>query len=549
MQNNKKLAFGLPTPGFGSPLKPFDINKKISRLSDKPKSMDFLQPEASARPPLRGSQKQEKVSTKTNQSKQKKGNKRKTNLGTGAYDNYTPYGLLDDYSSSSSSSDSFQGNETERVLGIVPNKRGEPVTFSYPGDIPLATMQLEDNYTPATVASLSTANFQSVMKLTWNLANYSVAFTRPSNDSQVSGHLDIIFERYSRMIIAKVRSGIISSWTLANFKSYLKAVCALLEAYYSVDSILAYEGSINEPDRNPVLINMKQQYSDFAIQVVHDKARSILKNCWFPESFSKLIRWTYQNYKVGTAYQCSNYRYFPDAMFMKTESAPFNAAKFITYYEGLISAVTGTTVDNRNITSLLANTIPDGIIGTLPDSCNRAVYDRQHHESYFNQGIAWYDGTDTDGWPTTTVNGYTLYGSTVNANEAGAFPFVLSTTYDTTLKVFKNGLLHPITANTRQDGTASNWYFRTNKFFANNTTLGSDNFNSLSRNLELISTQTPTGDLHTQSLNSVATSYGTAIGKACVSMCKHGQQNLYFNTSESRTLIIREFLNWLFYLA
>lgn len=540
---NKLPAFGMPSPGFGTPLRPNDIGKQISRLSDRPMRLtEARAAEAKTKMQSTLNDKPEPQVKKKRKSKQ-----RKTATAKGDA-SYTPYGLLDD-NSSSSSSDSFQGQETERQLGIVPNRRGEPITFSYQGETPLSVMQLEDNYTPPFIASLSTASFQSSMKMTWNLANYSSVFVRIPSLSEVAGQLDVIYERYSRMIIAKIRSGIITSWTKDNFKFYLRDVCALLEAYYTVDSILAYEGSTNEPDRNPILITMKQQYSDFAIQVVHDKARSILKNTWFPEHFSKLIRWTYQNYKIGPAYQTSNYRYFPSSNWVQYSGEAFNTASVISYYNGLIDAVT--TVTNRNIISLLSATIPDGIIGSLPDSCNRAVYDRQHHEGYANQGIAWNDGSNVlQGFPSTTVNGYTIYGSPVNTNEAGAFPFVLSTTYDATNKLFRNGMLHPVPLTKKQDGTTgASWAFQTNKFYAHTANEGDSGFITHARNWNLQSDVTPTLDVHTQKVDASAANYAASNGKVCVSMVKGNYQSLYFNTSDSRVLIIREFLNWLFYLS
>lgn len=341
MSTNKgQPAFNLPKPGFGSPLKPNDINKQLTSLK----------PKLTLRPNPSDLRKGEPLALSKSQAGPPKKGKKKTSRSGSSSSSDSSYSL-DPYvpatfsgeGRGSGSSDSFQGEDGNRVLGVVRNGRSEPVTFSYPGETNLRVMQLEDNYTPQMAAGVATAPFQvmSTPKLTWNYANYSGAFTDDvTTDNEVTSHLNVIYNRYSRLVIAKIRSGIISDWTPTNWRKYLVRVCQLLEFYYTTDSILAYEGSDTDPDRNATLLKMKEQYSDFGILTVHDKARAILKNSWFPQEYAKLIRWTYQNYKYGPAYQSGSYRYFPDSKMVAYGNASFNTSKFIARYSAIIDEIT-----------------------------------------------------------------------------------------------------------------------------------------------------------------------------------------------------------------
>jgi len=489
----------------------------------------------------------------------RKGNRKRTKQQTNRSQEYPGvYVGINFDSDSTSTSENFTTDLPDSGRkGLFPERRSSKMNFDYGAKLPLTVMQLEDNFTPGITTNDTEGSSLSIPKLTWNLASYSPNFT--ISETSWSRQLDIVFYRYSRDIISTIRSKIVDDWQLGNFKNYLADVCQLLEYFYCVDSILSYEASSTDPDRNPVLMQMKNEMSHFDILLKHDEARRILKNCWFPDKFSALIAWTYQNYKCGPAHQCSNYRYFSDYHLFKSGDTAFDHAAVAARYAVLIDNVTNTT--SRNIISLLTQTYPEGRIGNLPLSCSESVYDEKHYESYVNQGILW--PTDEScvtftGWPKTEGNlqpHYNLYSTRRNVEDSTAFPFVLNSTWQTNgaIECFSDGCLIPIPAKKQQNGTpfiAAHWYKATNKFYAYNITQGSDDFATYCRNWDVYSFITSCQDTHTMLVDWTKTP-GTSPSPyklGSYSMSKGDFQNVYFNTNEARRVVMRDFINTLFYL-
>jgi hypothetical protein len=530
MANSKKPAFN---PGISIATSPLTKLANKTELKLRPSSKPGMETISAAEPMVGRKNKKKSTRTKT----QEKGPYMNPELRIGI-----------DFNSDFSSSEDFnKDNSQGNKIGLFPSKRADKINFDYVESNPLSVMQLEDNLTSQNFPT-SSATLKNSIKLTWNLASYARNFEFTAYGSIWNTHLKIIFERYSREIVSKIRSKIIDTWTESNFKSYLSTVVSLMEFYYCVDSILAYEGSDTDPDRNSVLLEMKTQYSDFDILVKHDEARRILKNCWLPDKFSALIMWTYQNYKYGEGSQCGNYRMFPNNALFAYRDDPFDAADLLIKYNQLILSVT--TITNRNIISLLSQTYPKGIIGNLPSSCSQSVYDAKHHEMYINQGIIWPndDLSGMIGFPNNTD--YDLYSSKFGAETAGCFPFVLNATYDASAGDFVNGALIPIQQITNQAGVllpSADWEYQTNKFYAYNNTPGSDLFRVYPRNWDIYSTIMPCNDTHT--MNVKLTELLPAAGRGgCISMSKGEFQNLYFNTNQARLIVMREFLNAMFYL-
>jgi hypothetical protein len=530
MANSKKPAFNPGIPIATSPLTKL-ANKTELKL--RPSSKPGMETISAAEPMVGRKNKKKSTRTKTQEK--------------GPYMN-PEFKIGIDFNSDFSSSEDFNKDTSQgNKIGLFPSKRAEKINFDYVESNPLSIMQLEDNIMGVTFPPGATTSRASI-KLTWNLASYARNFEFTWYGSIWNTHLKIIFERYSREIVSKIRSKIIDTWTENNFKSYLSSVVSLMEFYYCVDSILAYEGSDTDPDRNSVLLEMKTQYSNFDILVKHDEARRILKNCWLPDKFSALIMWTYQNYKYGEGSQCGNYRMFPNNSLFAYKGEPFYPADLIVKYNQLILNVT--TIANRNIISLLSQTYPKGIIGNLPSSCSQSVYDAKHHEMYINQGIMWPsdDMAGIVGFPNNTD--YDLYSSKFSAEAAGCFPFVLNATYDPSAGDFVNGALIPIQQTTNQGGVllpSADWIYQTNKFYAYNATPGSDLFEVVPRNWSDLGAAMPTGDTHTMHI--IRTELLPAGGRGgCNSMSKGEFQNLYFNTNKARLIVMREFLNAMFYL-
>lgn len=533
----RKLGF---VPGLGNPFKPNNLNRALTEITRRPA------------PQLRPSTSNFGETTKVNpivmeaNNKEESRSRKKTKTKSFRSKEYTPPVIID-IGGFSSSEDFTTDNGHDGRTGLFPERRSAAINFSYKDSSPLSVMQLEDNYSPLQFPAGDTDN--QTPKFAANLGNYHRNF-------EVEGtfwrrHLEIIFNRYSRDIVSSIRSKIIDDWTLTNFLTYMKDITELMEAFYCYDSIISYEASLDKKDRNPVLVQMKTEFSNFDLLVKHDEAKRVLKNCWLPDKFSSLIAWTYQNYKTGEADQCANYRMFSHERFMKNpRTKTFDADGLLQYYTLKINAVTSVT--NRNLISLLCQTYPFGKIGNLPLSCSESVYDSKHYEFAVNQGIIW-PGTATGfataaGFPNNMD--FNIYSSEVEPEVAGCFPFVLNSTYDNVLGEFTNGCFIPKMRTVKQDGSfivQSDWEYATNKFYAFNSVEGSDDYEIYSRNIQEYSVLSPMQDTHIMRTDHYASD--PTIGVAgCNSMSKGHFQNLYFNTSESRILVMREFLNTMFYL-
>lgn len=448
-------------------------------------------------------------------------------------------------SSSSSSSDSFTTAGPRRELGIIPNTRAEPISFNYEGRSPLRNIQLEDNYTPSNpFPSVKTDGVDVFSKLSINLAAYRNLFI--FGDSVISRHIKAQFDEDARAVVRTIRSKIIDSWSFPNYLYMLRSVCELLEMFYFLDARRAFEASIDFPDRNTCLQEFRRMYSNYELSTIHDEARIVLQGCWFPQELAKLIRWTYQSYRTGEAAQAHNYIFCPSAKLLPDpyqSTEDFDTNKLIDRYQELIDAVT--TTNNRNLFSILSQTFPGGEINNLPDSCNRSVYDEKHLEAFMNQGIVLQGANFINvGWPQTEQS---MYACKREPDQMGVFPYVLNTTFDTTRKIFNNGVLQPVLRNTLNGGVKmpeGDWYFKTNKFFCQSNTASEDKFTVFPRNTILYRDQNPTLDVHQAKL--ITSSLKVPDYTGSVSQCVGEYQAMYFNTKESRLIVVKEFLNFIF---
>uniref|UniRef100_A0A2V0R909 Uncharacterized protein n=1 Tax=viral metagenome TaxID=1070528 RepID=A0A2V0R909_9ZZZZ len=540
MANRKQPGF-VPGIPLGNPFNPGKYDTHLTKISNRPGQNLQLRPNPVQG--YKGNQPALKMAEPMGQSKTSRKTRNKSQDRDKAY---TPPEFSQSSSFSTSEDFTKDGPDVGRT-GLFPERRSGPIHFDYFDSMPLSVMQLEDNYTTLLYPAGDTVN--NTPKMCINIGNYHRNFS--VTGTAWNRHLNVIFNRYSRDIISTVRSKIVDDWTQANFYGYMENTCQLIEAFYFIDSILSYEGSSDKKDRNPVLLEMKNEFSQFNILAKHDEARRILKNCWFPDKFSSLIAWTYQNYKSGQGDQCCNYKCVPHERLTKNPNdANFQADQLVTYYDSLISNVT--TVQNRNIISLLCQTFPQGRIGNLPLSCSESVYDYNHYEFFINQGIIWPASAtgfgNLAGFPNN--DDYNLYSSELSAEDAGCFPFVLNSTWDNVANEFTNGCFIPRPRLTLQNGSFMSqvgWSYVTNKFYAFNDVEGSDSYKWRSRNIKEYSTVLPVSDTHLMRTDDTAAN--PEIGVAgCNSMSKGHFQNLYFNTNDSRILVMREFLNSLFYI-
>lgn len=227
--------------------------------------------------------------------------------------------------------------------------------------------------------SSSTLRIENSMAI--NLATYASLFGYP--DTVTGQYFPIIFNRYSKVIKAKIRSKIVDSFTETNFKGYISALIEALEIFYTIDSIMAYKSTEGQRDKNKSILAIQDYYDDNDILTRQNTLRKLLKGYWFPPEFSQLIRWTFQNYKTSELEQSQNIRFIPRAELIWTSSGTFNKVGLIGHYDALIQVLQSDTY--ANIASIIGDVYPEGTIAALPQSCNRSVYNADFAEVFRNQ--------------------------------------------------------------------------------------------------------------------------------------------------------------------
>lgn len=236
-----------------------------------------------------------------------------------------------------------------------------------------------------------------------NAASISAAFTASSssNSTIYDAHVQV-FNQISLDALNSSRSGLIDSFTLANFRSAMGAVAQALEYYYCLDSIVS-QNSINmsADDINRTADNYRAYFSTSDVFELRTKLQNCLKGCAFPPNYSQFIRWFYQTYKVTDLSQAPQYRYVPGEEFLIVGNArKGGTAALKTKIDALCAALP----TYNKIFALLANVYPVWSINKLPASCSMAVFDEQHHEIFVNEPLIFVD-------PNVTYSGssYSVY--------------------------------------------------------------------------------------------------------------------------------------------
>lgn len=368
-----------------------------------------------------------------------------------------------------------------------------------------------------------------------NAASVSAAFSasNSSNPTIYDAHVQV-FNQISLDALNSARSGLISEFTLANFRSAMSAVAQALEYYYCLDSILSQNSiSMAADDINRTADNYRAFFTTSDLFELRTKLQNCLKGCAFPPNYSQFIRWFYQTYKASDLSQAPQYRYVPGEEFLIVgNSRKGGTGALKTKIDALCAALP----TYNKLFALLANVYPVWSINKLPASCSSAVYDEQHHEIFVNEPLIFVDANVTYSGSSYSIhpvaynltnngnNDIPYYQNKNPKNGDTGFPFacqtivkINNTTGNVALQTTWTGLKNFIAL----QGTQNKGSNYCNKFFFL-TDSGSGECYPRANNFKYI---VGTGDAH----SSLSTTVGGTATTLLVSKANSNFQRVYFN--------------------
>ena len=520
------MARNNPQPGFvgpGLPLRPNKMGKATSpQIMNKPVTSNTQTGDFGSNP-----------ITAEGTSRSRSGNKKKTGRSTYIPRNLVPsINIKFEDSSSSSSGDNFD-RRVERSP-FFDDHNGSPVNFNMPLDVVYQTQQLDK---PVHITKYINN------RLSFNMARYSdaTAFSTAEN-TEVLEQFKVIYNMQTRDVKQKVRSGtLLNKWTFAKWYKAIMTVCEALEVFYSLDSILSYTGSSEIRDKNKALSLYREHFETSEIFYGKDILRRNLKGAWFPVSWSRLIQWTYQNYRVADLPQAEVIRFLPNEAFVTT----FSSESASTQIEALLTTINTRLIDDdtTSIFSMLAQCYPEGEINGLPYSSNTSHFDKYILEIFANQPVVYTTFSQQEAFPNFDVGGlstegYIAYGSVFDPNveRTCGLPFALQTIYDTDTNVYID--FFKTFRVTKYGAEGTNKYYNVNKY----TSLYSSGSIYLESRLREESTKyNSCPDVHKIKQDVIN---GTLkYEHSCVTA---PMQPVYFDIKQSPLIVLREFMTSLF---
>jgi len=360
-------------------------------------------------------------------------------------------------SDSSSSSESMSGTNKRTIF--YDDRKGSAVNFRHYIE---PTYTVENYQKPIASHIDNDPNYNS--RLCVNIATLSVL---DSYGASVTGpifdHYRTLFARIERKVLKEVRSKIVDSFTFGNFLGTLGVTIDALEWYYSLDSILSYDGESADRDKNKALIIWQEKFNNIEIYTRQNELRKLLETRCIPPKFFDLIRWTFQNYRSGDLEQAEAYRFVPHQTFLWYRQEPDETweGKFLLKFDQILDKLRNPAYSDNKVNTILSMLDESYIINSLPLSSNNSFVDGQHHQIFVNQPV-WY--TENEGgsptlkcFPDHGPEGIypVMYCANEKIGNANGFAFTLQDSYnsiDTSkrvamLRTFPAATFHPVNTN------------------------------------------------------------------------------------------------------
>lgn len=516
------MAFGVPSipPLRGQP-KPA-IDKKPLLLKGSP---------TAAKSETSKVQVQAKLNSES--TKDKKSTRRKTDKrgnGNNVYINPT---FTD--SNDSSSSSEMNASDSKRTI-FYDTRKGSAVTFKHFIE---PTFTVENYQKPISSHVDSDPNYNS--RLCVNISSLSLLDVSGSPVAgPIESHYATLFARIERKVLKEVRSKIVDSFTFGNFIQTIGLTIDALEWYYSLDSILSYDGDSAARDKNQALIIWQERFNHIDVYTRQNELRKLLETRCIPPKYFELIRWIFQNYRSANLEQAEAYRFVPHQSFLwfRTEGEESFLSQFNSRFDAILNKLRVPQYQDNKVNTILAMLDETYIINSLPLSSNNSVYDGQHHQIFVNQPV-WYNetvgGSPTDKcYPDHSTEGTypVMYCSNESLANANGLAFTLQDSYSST-QGKRVAMLRTFPA---ADFYAPYHDWDSNKYDVDyyNGIMGfypRVNYNNYPNSI---------GDVHHVQLKDMTT---TGIVTSKHSQIIHGYQQVFFNPTLSPLIDVRQLID------
>lgn len=217
-----------------------------------------------------------------------------------------------------------------------------------------------------------------------NMANYRTAVNTAG--TVANDWLKQAYYRVNRDVISKARNtSVTAAWTQTKWVTYNSDMINGLEAWYFLDSTRSIDASSTPGfrDKNATFMAYQQLFDDPVITKAMNTLQQTLNSMWCPPNLQKLIKATFQKYRVSPLEQAPLFMFASHAPFVYDGTKPFSASDVATMLDN--ASVSLKTADNANISSLLSTTYNSGIINSLGPSSKQTIYDPNFLEVFANQ--------------------------------------------------------------------------------------------------------------------------------------------------------------------
>lgn len=437
-------------------------------------------------------------------------------------------------SDSSSSENSFTVSDSRGAFPIY-SGRETPITCGYEAKTVVDT--ITDDFL------FETANYERSVKTHISLSRflpYETDWTELTN-SVFKDQFQNVYNRWTTKIQEiRLNTSMFNFWSESNVYKYINTVTRALEIYVTLDSILAIDEPIGAVNRvNPV---MKADFNKPDLLEAQDRLRRKLSTQWLPVKFRHLILWTYQLYRTAETDQAHQYRFIPDKGFIATGTFTDVVGSLTANIDALILLLN--TQDMTRISAILRSTLPEGCINSIPASCNRANFDRKHHEIFANQPMLYTTANDGNMKPfpvMTTTDDYKAYGMSVNPATDNGFAFALS-------QSFKEGAVEDVYVPDNDffnsfihDTSGLHFTSKVNQFYAYPPGFNSGSALWNRNTVDKLASFDEAGYIHL-----VEQVYATGAIHAQLTCMPFGYQRVYFNTYRQRLIVIKEVIREMF---
>lgn len=299
----------------------------------------------------------------------------------------------------------------------------------------------------------------NILKLSVNLAEITPCGT---TGSKAEANFDDIYSAIITLMARESNASTTNLFTKSNLKVYFNTIWKLVNYFYEVDTILAWNPPAGE--YNGTLNAMKELFANPAMLESKVDLGNKLRNYYIPSEFIKLSAWFNQTYKTGPLSDSKLFRWNTPkfAAAIKDNSVTAYIAE-ITATRALLNAASdSSTALTANTTAFMSAALSKyanfGQINHqgLPLSTNKAVHDIKAYDIFINQSSKYTNKNAAEKLFPENTNKQRSFCTHREPNNLDVLTLGLQGTFSTAIGTQYSGLLTEGTVGVSIDGTVRN---------------------------------------------------------------------------------------------